>query len=374
MKADNNTLTPVMGSAPFALHPQTIAAADGMTRTLYSYTLNPESGVPRHWCGQRKTTGCPTRAAAERFVRQRIAELKRGPPPTTPLVECSHLLGAPDRLRAAAEERGYLFFRGLLPADAVVEVRRDVARVLRRHGALADGTADHAAVAREGVVLEGSSPTEQYRRYYNAVLGLRSLNALPHHPLLMGIIEQLCGQEILLHPRHVCHAIFPGLQAFKTPPHQDHFSVRGTPHTWTVWLPLGDCDEPLGGIMIAEGSHKAGLLEVVEDTIWVDPGADRRWAWSPMATGDVLVFHSLAVHQGRDNTSSDRIRLAGSFRYQPAREPVDEAALKPQHGYTDWEELYADWPRDDPLKYYWQAPPLDVQAAPPHPASGRRNA
>ena len=24
--------------------------------------------MPRQWCGQRKTTGCPTRAAAERFV------------------------------------------------------------------------------------------------------------------------------------------------------------------------------------------------------------------------------------------------------------------------------------------------------------------
>ena len=121
-----------MGRAAFALHPQTMAAADGTTRTRYSYTLNPESGVPRQWCGQRKTTGCPTRAAAEQFVRQRIAELRRRPPPATPPVECSHLLQDPDRWRAAAEERGYLFFRDGLPAAAVLEVRRDVAGVLRR--------------------------------------------------------------------------------------------------------------------------------------------------------------------------------------------------------------------------------------------------
>ena len=30
-------------------------------------------------------------------------------------------------------------------------------------------------------------------------------------------------------------------------------------------------------------------------------------------------------------------------------EPVDAAALAPQHRYAGWDELYADWPADDPL-------------------------
>jgi hypothetical protein len=38
-------------------------------------------------------------------------------------------------------------------------------------------------------------------------------------------------------------------------------------------------------------------------------------------------FHSLTIHQGVDNTSSDRIRLAGSFRYQRVSEPADAGAL-----------------------------------------------
>ena len=81
-----------------------------------------------------------------------------------------------------------------------------------------------------------------------------------------------------------------------------------------MWLPLGDCDSALGGVMLAEDSHADGLLPVVEGSIWVDPGTERRWTWSPMAAGDVVMFHSLAVQQGRDNTSGDRIRLAASFR------------------------------------------------------------
>ena len=346
---------------PFELRAQTVPAPDGTAQTYYSYSLNPESGVPPQWCGRLRTTGCRTQAAAERFVRQRIEELVRGAPDTGPWSDCSALLDDPEGLRSAAAERGYLFFPGLLPADAVLEVRHDVLQVLHDHGALADGTETDAGIARPGVVLEGSRPTEQYRSYYNKVLSVHSFNALPHHPRIMAVVQQLLGASVLVHPRHICHAIFPGLETFKTPPHQDHFSVGGTPHTWTVWLPLGDCDSALGGVMLAEGSHADGLLPVVEGSIWVDPGTGRRWAWSPMAAGDVVMFHSLAVHQGRDNTSGDRIRLAASFRYQPVSEPVDAAALAPQHHYAEWDELYADWPPDDPLRHYWRDLPLQVQ-------------
>ena len=59
------------------------------------------------------------------------------------------------------------------------------------------------------------------------------------------------------------------------------------------------------------------------------------------------MFHSLTVHQGRDNTTTDRIRLAASARYQP----VDRLALGPQERWADWEELYADRQPDDPLKF-----------------------
>ena len=346
---------------PFELHAQSVPAPDGTAQTYYSYSLNAESGVPPQWCGRLRTTGCRTLAAAERFVRQRIEELVRGAPDTRPWSDCSALLNDPERLRSAAAERGCLFFPGLLPVEAVLEVRRDVLRVLRDHGALADGAETDAGITRPGVVLEGSKPDEQYRAYYNEVLSVHSFNALPHHPRIMGVLKQLLGEAVLVHPRHICHAIFPGLETFKTPPHQDHFSVGGTPHTWTVWLPLGDCDSALGGVMLAEGSHADGLLPVVEGSIWVDPGTERHWTWSPMAAGDVVMFHSLAVHQGRDNTSGDRIRLAASFRYQPVSEPVDEAALAPQHRYAGWDKLYADWPPDDPLRYYWRDLPLQVQ-------------
>ena len=195
---------------PFELHVQTIPSPDGTAQTYYSYTLNPESGVPSHWCGRLRTTGCPTEAAAERFVRQRIEELKRGAPDTRPWSDCSALLDDPARLRSAAAERGYLFFRGLLPAEAVLEVRHDVLRVMRDHGALADGSALEAGIAKPGLVLEGSIPTAQYRAYYNKVLSVHSFNALPHHPRITAVVEQLVGEAVLVHPRHICPRDLPG--------------------------------------------------------------------------------------------------------------------------------------------------------------------
>ena len=65
----------------------------------------------------------------------------------------------------------------------------------------------------------------------------------------------------------------------------------------------------------------------------------------------MLFFNSLTIHQGRDNTTADRIRLSTSARYQSIREPVDAAALTPHWAWADWVELYADWDEDEPLKY-----------------------
>ncbi|MEM7133032.1 MAG: phytanoyl-CoA dioxygenase, partial [Chloroflexota bacterium] len=81
----------------------------------------------------------------------------------------------------------------------------------------------------------------------------------------------------------------------------------------------------------------------------------------PFRSGDVLMFHSLTIHQGRDNVTEDRIRLSTSARYQRISDPVEAAALTPHWGWADWEELYANWDQDDWLKYYWQSLELNIR-------------
>ncbi len=284
-----------------------------------------------------------------------------------PFVDCSELLGDRARLRAAARERGYLFFRGLLPAAEVLAVRRAVLQVTAAHGALAGDAAEagaaEAGVARPGVHLTEYDRTPEFIAYYSDLQRLRVFHALPHHPRLMAVLERLLGPEVWVHPRHICHAIFPADLKYTTPPHQDFRPVRGTPDTWTAWVPYGDCDAALGGLAVAEGSHVRGMLPVAADNETVTAGTGARWVWSPIAAGDVLLFHSLTIHQGVDNTSGDRIRLAGSSRYQRVSDPVDAAALTVHLGVLTWEEVYAAWPAADPLRYYWRPLPLQVQPA-----------
>jgi hypothetical protein len=45
-------------------------------------------------------------------------------------------------------------------------------------------------------------------------------------------------------------------------------------------------------------------------------------------------------------------------RYQPLDEIVEEKSLLP-HCPLSWEEIYADWKKDD-LKYYWRQLPLKL--------------
>ena len=100
-----------------------------------------------------------------------------------------------------------------------------------------------------------------------------------------------------------------------------------------------------------------------EGTIYFETSGD---TWSgagiPLRCGDVLLFHSLTVHQARDNRSPDRIRFSCDFRYQGRSTPVHKYSLMPHMGWAGWEEIYAGWAADDPLRYYWRAFPLDIRS------------
>lgn len=287
----------------------------------------------------------------------------------TPYAECTGLLKDPEQLRMAATERGYLFFRGLFPPEDLLAVRRDVLRVAERHGFLRHGSDPEEGLARDGVFVSENAPTPEYRSYYNDVLRLRSFHALAHHPALLRVLRKLFGEPVLVHPRHICHTVFPGRKQFTTPPHQDFHPVRGTPDTWTVWTPLGDCGPELGGgLGIVPGSHRRGMIADDDDAIELEVDPDAAWVWSPTKCGDAVMFYSLSIHQARDNVSGDRIRVATSFRNQPASHPVDEHSLIPHMRWLDWDDIYADWPADDPLRYYWRSLDLRVQ---PHWKSDR---
>lgn len=275
-------------------------------------------------------------------------------------VDSSPLLHDASALRRRSAADGYLYFGRLLKSAAIVEVRRQVLEVCRQHGflnprsPLLDGiVCDDPQVTR----IEFEDPA-RWIAYYKDVLRLRDFHALGLAPELLGTFERIFGEPVLPHSRNIFRTMFPQSSQFTTPAHQDFVHIKGTKETWTAWIPCGDCPEELGGLAIVPGSHKWGLLPTHSaygaGNTGVQVPADSPWVAGPLTCGDVLIFPSLTVHQGRDNVSGNRLRLSLDFRYQPLSQPIHPSSMQPHGNYLTWSEIYANWPADDPVRDYWK--------------------
>ncbi|MBD2868964.1 phytanoyl-CoA dioxygenase family protein [Paenibacillus arenilitoris] len=279
-----------------------------------------------------------------------------------PFKNSAELLTQPEQLRQRAEEDGYLFIKGMLPADAVNSVRQDVLAVLDRHGLLDPA---HAAETAMGNI-------ERIRQYtaeeiawngvgtvidvYRDVQKLESFHALAQSSAILNMLSTLFGETAFPHPRNIARIMLPHPDVHVTPSHQDYLHVQGSADTWTCWIPLGDVSADLGGLAVLRGSHREGLLGVARS-----PGAGGlesilcglgyEWETAAYESGDVLAFHSYTVHKSLPNRIPGKIRLSCDFRYQKISDPIEQASLLP-HGPFAWDQLYEGWSRTD-LPYYW---------------------
>lgn len=290
--------------------------------------------------------------------------------PPLSFLDSTPLLGDADVLRLRAEGEGYLFFRGLLPAEDVLQVRADALAVVERYGWLKAGQGMHGSLVNADALSQ--VPESDMRldvgvshAAYDDVQKLESIHRLPHHPHLLALYRTLFGGAVLAHPRHIARLVTPHPAMVPTPQHQDFPLVQGTPQTWTCWLPLGDCPRTLGGLTVLRASHRAGCLPIQPTAgagnlaALLCPGEDQ-WVEGDYAAGDVLTFPSLTVHKALPCRQKEQMRLSLDVRYQPADEVVESRSLLP-HCALPWEEIYADWTQDD-LKYYWRAFPLALSA------------
>lgn len=277
--------------------------------------------------------------------------------------DSSALLADPPALRLRACRDGYIFLRGVLPAEALLALRTEIAGLLCELGWI--DTSEPLSLRQhpqQDAVFECSS--DAYRQFYERLQCLRSFHALAHHPQCRRFADAICGGPGFFHPRHICRLMFPGAARFTTPPHQDYFYIGGTEETWTAWIPVGHCPRALGSLAVLPGSHRHGLLPVEQADgaggHACSAESDSNWHAADFQCGDVLCLHSLCVHQGQDNQTVDRLRLSLDLRFQAISEPVHRSSLEPHLQFLSWEQVYRDWPAHDGLKYYWRQLPLQV--------------
>jgi len=258
-------------------------------------------------------------------------------------------------LRRRIEEDGYLLLSGLLDCNQVSSARREV---LSRVDAL--GLLDADSPLMDGIVRDDVTINfENEHQFHRLAIDNRPLEKLLYSGAMMEFFATFLEGPVRHYDRTWLR-VKGSRDTTTTFPHYDIvYMGRGTTRVFTVWTPLGDTQLEMGGLMIAENSHR---LEEVKNTygtmdvdkyctnsdeaadiesgkkLWadmVDSGAysqdavaaqkqlDRRWLSTNYRAGDVLVFTMHTLHAGMDN-QTNRLRLSTDSRYQLASEPIDQ--------------------------------------------------
>ena len=272
------------------------------------------------------------------------------------LTSTHNALANMDLARDRMEQDNYLLLRGLLDKEDVLTARRHILEQLA-----AEGQLDPSAPLMQGVPRPGAQMTFRPELAQKNNPPLQHLLYSPEGSLMRFFATFLKG-AILHFDFTWLRCISPGNNG--TPSHCDIvYMGRGTHSLYTAWVPLGETDFNLGGLMILEGSHgnerlrgtygqrdvdqycsnrpddpartASGLNGWLSD----DPNHIRRqlggrWLTAEYNVGDVVIFSMHLVHGGMDNRS-ERLRLSSDSRYQLAGEPVDERWIgenPPGHG------------------------------------------
>lgn len=278
-----------------------------------------------------------------------------------PFIDSSDLLPNGPALAQRMRRDGYLFLPNLLPREAIANVQRQIAEIAHDAGWLRRDTPPEDAIADPSGFCVDPDPT--YLQTLRQINRLEDYHALKHHPALINLLERMLGGPILPHPRVLMRNIFPARDEYTTKAHQDFPNVQGTTEVYTAWMPLIDCPMNVGPLQIAAGSHTGGVYDFGiaggAGGIEIKDPLEGTWVSNDFAAGDVLLFHSMAVHKGVPN-HSDRLRMSMDVRYQLVSEPfnIDNANADGQP--LSWEDIYAGW-KSDALKYYWQRLPLTLK-------------
>jgi Phytanoyl-CoA dioxygenase (PhyH) len=218
-------------------------------------------------------------------------------------------------LNAFWADNGYLFFRGVLSAPTVALVRDEIVRVLRENGFLEPGS-DQPVWTGKGFTGFGTRP--------KAIYGLNLAARFFETPEVKQFLTRVLADEPVYLPIDVYRFTPPvsaeGVAEHMAPPHQDGFFNQGY-NFRILWIPLMDVDERTGGVALAPGLFKRGLLHDPDNppNFPIPDGAiaDDAWARADYRAGDLLMIHPATPHGGLPNQSAN-LRLTMDMRIAAA--------------------------------------------------------
>lgn len=253
-----------------------------------------------------------------------------------------------DSLRAQFHDQGYLWLKGILDRDEVLDFRRRYFSAFKETGLVrcdidpGEGIYDGANLDKN-LIRKLQMETHRWAAYEAFCL------AKPIYQFYEAFFEG----AVYLHKRKLIRHIPPG-DVSTTGAHYDLVYLRaGTDAVCTSWIPIGDTPPEMGGLIYLENSHHFGRRKEAEfsklnadlppeDRIsaynknmglggWLTKDlpslADRldtRWLMADYEAGDMVVHGAYTTHAATANASPDgRIRLSTDIRYQRVKEEID---------------------------------------------------
>ena len=269
------------------------------------------------------------------------------------LQDSASLVTRPDLLRERLKKDGYLYLPGFVPDALLVPLQREFLEIADDAGWLDPSAPLEHFIANPAAAC--GPPDPAFMNVHFEMFGRERLHQFPHARLFADFFTQLFGDQPLLHPQIRIRLRFPNFDC-TTPAHQDNFVNGGALETFTVWIPLSDCPEEMGGLQLLRESPGMGLLPARSDastgTLEITCPLPDRWMSADFHFGDALIFHSLAVHQAARNVSN-RLRISIDFRFQRLSDPIDPARFLPPHTLQGWDSLYENWESGE-FRYYWR--------------------
>ncbi|KIY01819.1 uncharacterized protein Z520_01957 [Fonsecaea multimorphosa CBS 102226] len=282
-----------------------------------------------------------------------------------------------DELRAFYDKAGYIWIKGLIPAEDVWKCRESYFDYLSNTGLLKQGTAP-----RDGIYCGGDwkmwiAPGKLRRKFAQVqdteyTRKMVAAHTAPwyrefcEHPAMKAFIERFSGwADASLLERSLLRPNIPGGEI--TQVHYDQIFLRaGPPTSLTAWVPIGDCPMEGGGLLYLENSVPLGQKLEAEfnaaaaeltaeerisafnrtmmDTGYLEKDAgrfsrlwQRRWLAADYEAGDVVIHNPYMIHCSALNEHpAGIIRLATDLRYFETGMPHD----------TRWQKV---WTPDDGL-------------------------
>lgn len=252
---------------------------------------------------------------------------------------------------------GYLFIRGLIPREAIMEASSKLLNIASKDNWLA---VDSAVL--QGIVSEDFDPSTVRDPSAQALKAMwcdETLHRLRSHENIVKLFERIFKEPVLVHPNFFLRNFFA--KDSPTDSHQDKIFVGGGDFC-TMWVPLGDYSVANGVLTVAAGSNHQGIRKAKFAGMGTLDDLSGTWVTHAFNAGDVLIFTNLTVHRSMPNLTN-KLRQSFDARYQPARLSVVNSSLVPSadSGCADWDGVYANW-KSKADQFYWKKFDLKIDA------------